>query len=69
MPKMDGLSVLKEIRKTRPGIKTVFFSGYSQDLIEQNQIQQLGAPMITKPVVPTVLLQKVRSILDGKVQG
>jgi len=36
MPEMDGPSLLRELRKTRPGLKIIFVSGYAEDAFARN---------------------------------
>ncbi len=64
MPKMNGKDALRQIRKVSPGIKALFLSGYPADVIQKENISELGAELIIKPVSPRNLLKKVRDILD-----
>lgn len=64
MPKKSGKEALEEIRKTRPGIKTLFMSGYTMETIKAREITEAGFDFIHKPVLPSDLLKKVREILD-----
>jgi len=66
MPKMNGKDALDEIRKVRSGIKAIFSSGYAPETIRQKVSNMDGAHLIAKPVSPTELLRKVRSVLDEK---
>jgi two-component system cell cycle sensor histidine kinase/response regulator CckA len=36
MPEMDGPSLLRELRKTRPDLKIIFVSGYAEDAFARN---------------------------------
>ena len=64
MPKMNGKDALDEILKVSPGIKAIFFTGYSPEVVQQKAPLLNGFHLITKPVSPNVLLRKVRSVLD-----
>ena len=64
MPKMNGKEILEEIRKIRPGIKVIFISGYTADIIQKKGIAEEGAEYITKPFQKNDLLQKIREVLD-----
>jgi CheY-like chemotaxis protein len=64
MPKRNGKAVSGEIRKVSPGIKILFASGYTMDIIETQELTDPGVDFIQKPVSPNVLLMKVREILD-----
>ena len=36
MPELDGPSMLRELRKTRPDLKIIFISGYAEDAFKKN---------------------------------
>jgi len=65
MPNMNGKLAYDEIRKARPGIKAIFSSGYTSEIIQQKVALADGAHLLTKPVAPHELLRKVRDVLDG----
>ena len=64
MPKKDGKEAYDEIRRLRPGIKVLFMSGYSINMISKKGIAEEGLDFILKPVSPEALLKKVREVLD-----
>lgn len=64
MPKKSGKEVYDEIRKTSPGMKSLFMSGYTMDIIKTNELLDAGLDFVQKPVRPQELLKKVREILD-----
>ncbi|HBR22369.1 MAG TPA: hypothetical protein DD713_07390 [Nitrospiraceae bacterium] len=64
MPKKNGKEVYGEIKKVNPGIKTIFLSGYTANLIHKKGILEKGLDFILKPVSPKELLRKVREALD-----
>jgi len=63
MPKMNGKEAFDEIRKLRPSIKAIFASGYTPDAIQQKVSLADGVHLITKPISPSNLLQRVRDVL------
>jgi two-component system cell cycle sensor histidine kinase/response regulator CckA len=65
MPRMSGKDASAEIHKIRPGVKTIFASGYSPDIAQQKASLHDGNHLIFKPVSPQELLKKVRNVLDG----
>ena len=65
LPSKSGREVYNEIRKIRPGIKALFMSGYSEGVINKRIILQEGLNFISKPFSQTMLLKKVREILDN----
>jgi PAS domain S-box-containing protein len=65
MPKMSGRDAFEKIRAISPGVKALFISGYSADMISKEGILEPGMNFIAKPVSPKELLKKVREVLDG----
>ncbi|HEY6012035.1 MAG TPA: PAS domain-containing protein, partial [Nitrospirota bacterium] len=63
MPKKNGNEAHEEIRNMRPGIKAVFMSGYSVDIISRKGILEEGLPFLSKPISPGDLLRTVRKTL------
>ncbi|MBI5056406.1 MAG: response regulator [Nitrospirae bacterium] len=64
MPRKDGKAVYEEIRKSKPGIKALFISGYTADILDRKVLLEDGINLMTKPIMPEELLKKVRDILD-----
>ncbi|MCM0083810.1 PAS domain S-box protein [Geomonas sp. Red32] len=64
MPKKSGKIAYDEISAMRPGIKTIFTSGYPADFIETREATPLGVHLLMKPVQPIDLLRKIREVLD-----
>jgi two-component system cell cycle sensor histidine kinase/response regulator CckA len=65
MPKKNGIEAYEEIRAIKPDIKVLYMSGYTADVFEKKNIPEKSLNLITKPVSPTELLNKVRTTLDG----
>jgi len=63
MPKKSGREAYEAIRKIRPGIKVLFMSGYTMDIISKRELLADGMHCIFKPVSPKELLKKVREVL------
>jgi len=63
MPKKNGKEVYEEIMKIRPDIKALFISGYTSDIIHKKGVVEEGLNFISKPVLPEVLLRKVKEVL------
>ena len=66
MPKKNGRQAYSEIKKIMSGIKVLFLSGYTADIIEKRGLLQKDFLVMLKPVSMTTLLQKVRKALDRK---
>ncbi|MBI1920366.1 MAG: response regulator [Geobacter sp.] len=63
MPRKNGKEAYDEIIKLNPDIKALFFSGYTADVIKRKGVEEEGLNLLTKPVAPRQLLNKVREIL------
>jgi PAS domain S-box-containing protein len=66
MPKKTGGEVRDEIKKTSPDAKIIFMSGYPADIVHQKGLLEGEADIVLKPIPPTVLLRKVREVLDKR---
>lgn len=62
MPKKNGKAVCDEILKLRPEMKCLFTSGYAADLFDE--IDNNTLILLSKPIMPTLLLNKIRELLD-----
>jgi len=65
MPEMNGREALDAIRATTPGVKALFLSGYTGDVLSSQGILDSDVCLMTKPVSPWQLLRRVREILDS----
>ncbi|MBT0654592.1 PocR ligand-binding domain-containing protein [Geomobilimonas luticola] len=64
MPKKNGRETVEEIQRIKPGVKVLFTSGYTADFIQRRGVSEEGIELLMKPVQPTILLRKLREILD-----
>lgn len=64
MPIMNGKDASDEIRRMKPGIRTIFASGYAPDIVQEKLSHEEGLQIISKPMSSSDLLIKVRSVLD-----
>jgi CheY-like chemotaxis protein len=64
MPELGGRELAEGALKLRPGMKVVFMSGHTQDVVLKEGVQR-GTPFLQKPFTPTGLVQKVRETLDS----
>ena len=64
MPGINGKELAEKIKKERPEIKIVFISGYSENIMSKHCVFEQGANYLTKPIIPGVLAQTIRRVLD-----
>jgi two-component system, cell cycle sensor histidine kinase and response regulator CckA len=65
MPGMSGRLVAERIGALKPGIKTLFTSGYTDDSVVRHGILETETHFLQKPYTPAAVAQKVRAVLDG----
>ncbi len=65
MPRMGGTEMAAEIREHRPGIKVLFISGYTDNMLTEQEILTGKSAFLQKPFSGTELARKVREILDN----
>jgi PAS domain S-box-containing protein len=68
MPKKSGKDAYDEIKKIRPGIKTIFASGYTADKMATDEMLDQRLTFIKKPWSPKHLLMKVREVLNNSLK-
>ena len=66
MPKKNGRQAHEEIVRMRPGLKAIFISGYTADIMYEKGLleKEKGLVFVPKPVAPTDLLRKIREVLE-----
>ena len=67
MPDMNGSEMLDLINEIRPGIRHLFMSGYTSDIIAHRGVLDPGRQLIQKPFSNKDLAIKVREILDREL--
>jgi signal transduction histidine kinase/CheY-like chemotaxis protein len=72
MPGMNGRNLADRMRAVNPGLCVIFMSGYTQEIIDLQEIVGQGAAFIAKPFTPSVLVRQVdrlmmtrRGVRDG----
>ena len=64
MPAMNGKDLKNKIEAMHPGIKAIFMSGYTADIIESRGVLDEGISFLQKPFSINALALKVRQALD-----
>lgn len=67
MPPMNGRELAEQMRAPRPGIKVLFMSAFSSEIVEDYGIRLApGEPFLVKPFTVSDLVSKVRAVLDHR---
>jgi two-component system, cell cycle sensor histidine kinase and response regulator CckA len=64
MPEMNGPDLAEKLISLYPGLKVLFMSGYTGNVIARYGIQDKGVNFIHKPFSRLALASKIREILD-----
>lgn len=64
MPKKNGKEVYEEIKQVKPGIKALFVSGYTREILFEKGVYDNQYNFLPKPLSPNMLLVKIREVLD-----
>jgi CheY-like chemotaxis protein len=65
MPEMSGKALVSQIEAARPGIKTLYISGYTDDAIVHHGILESNVAFLQKPFSKDGLARKVREVIDS----
>gem|GEM_PF-1144513 len=64
MPEMNGRELAQELRSRYPGLKLLFMSGFTADVIANQGVIDEGVHFIQKPFSVHALSAKVREVID-----
>lgn len=64
---MNGKEVFDRVKAEKSGVKAIFMSGYTKDLLDKKDGGEQQFDFIAKPLSPHGLLKKVRELLDSTV--
>jgi hypothetical protein len=64
MPGMLGTEVAERVRALRPGLPTLFISGYAQQVLDSQGVHGADLDIVQKPFTEAALLARVRAALD-----
>ena len=63
MPQMNGPEVAAQLNRTRPEIKVLYVSGYSDNDLGRNHVMDESFDLLQKPFTPQALARKVYSVI------
>jgi DNA-binding NtrC family response regulator len=65
MPLMNGQVLAERLLAARPGLKVLYVSGYTDNLLVHQEVEDRSVAFLQKPYTPSSLAQKVRDVLDS----
>jgi two-component system cell cycle sensor histidine kinase/response regulator CckA len=68
MPQISGRELAEGALKLRPGLKIIFMSAHTEDVMLKEGIQR-DIAFLQKPFLPAALAQKVRATLDSATRS
>ena len=63
MPEMSGREVCEQVAALHPGIKVLYMSGYTANVIAHHGVLDEGVHLLQKPFTQESLAQKIREVL------
>jgi CheY-like chemotaxis protein len=64
MPEMDGIELVRQLRRVDPSLRALLFTGYSEEL-SRHPADLHGVPVLAKPFSAEALAAAVRQALGG----
>ena len=64
LPGMDGETLIKQVKKSYPCLKTLLMSGYSEDMARHGSSENNELEFLAKPFELNQLLEKVKEVLQ-----
>ncbi|MFN0165743.1 MAG: PAS domain S-box protein [Bryobacteraceae bacterium] len=65
LPDVGGRDLVERLMALRPGLRTLYMSGYPDEAVIHNGLIERGAPFLQKPFSQEALGAKVREVLDA----
>ena len=65
MPRMNGRAVAEAVSQIRPGIRVLYMSGYSDQILAQRGCLVSGIDLLEKPFTKAKLIERLQQILGG----
>jgi CheY-like chemotaxis protein len=64
MPRMSGRELVDRVRASRPDMRVLYMSGYTEDAIVRHGVRDASTSLLGKPFAPADLVRKTREVLD-----
>ena len=64
LPETDGAAVAEKAVASRPNLRVLFMSGYTEHPVLRHPGFDRGAPFLHKPFTKAALMAKVREVLQ-----
>jgi CheY-like chemotaxis protein len=63
---VDGRALAEQVARYWPGIKVLYMSGYTDEVVADHGVLDPGVHLIQKPFGPDALARKVRDVLEAR---
>jgi two-component system cell cycle sensor histidine kinase/response regulator CckA len=64
MPGLNGRELYQQLSTAKPGMRVLYMSGYTDEVIAHHGVLDEGVSFIQKPFSMDALSRKVRQVLD-----
>ena len=65
MPRLTGVELCRRVSQTRPGLRALYMSGYTDDVLKRADVVPGETEFIRKPFDSSTLLARVRALLES----
>jgi two-component system, cell cycle sensor histidine kinase and response regulator CckA len=65
MPEMGGQELGTKLAAVAPALRVMYMSGFTDEEVRRRGLLQEDTPVMQKPLMPQVLTQRIRSMLEG----